>query len=69
MARAKLGLWSMLLAGAMASQTAGATITLMEKDGWAAKFSGFVEFDMIWDTTRAYPETQGNAAIPSSRSP
>jgi len=68
MARAKLGLWSMLLAGAMASQTAGATITLMEKDGWAAKFSGFVEFDMIWDTTRAYPETQGNAAIPSNTS-
>lgn len=38
----------------------------MEKDGWAAKFGGFVETDLIWDTTRAYDETQGNRTVPKT---
>src|SRR5580704_19258416 len=63
MTRTKFALWGLVLAGAIASQTAGASVTLLEKDGWAMKFSGFVEFDAIWDTTRTYTEVQGNAPI------
>jgi hypothetical protein len=48
---------------AFSISSAYASQTLLEKDDWTIKLSGFVEFDSITDTTRSLVETPGNTPI------
>jgi hypothetical protein len=42
---------------------AHAEVVILEQNGWKVGMGGFVEFDTIYDNTRSFLETAGNAAV------
>lgn len=51
------------LLAAFGMNSAQAAVTLVEKDGWTVKTSGFAELDMIKDSTQSVGEAPGEVAI------
>lgn len=56
------GFLGIVLSLSLASQ-AQAAVTLMDQNDWKVLFGGFVETDVIMDTTRSFNESVGNAAV------
>src|SRR4051812_26689807 len=48
------------------SEPAHCAVTLLDKDEWKFQVGGFVETDMINDTTRSFTEVVGNGAVARS---
>lgn len=53
----------LLLLSSLAPLGARANLTLLEKDDWKVMMGGFVELDMIADSTRSFTEVVGNAPV------
>jgi hypothetical protein len=56
------------LFGLLMTSQSFASQTLLDKDDWQIKLSGFIEFDSITDSTRSLVETPGNTPISPSGS-
>lgn len=54
---------SLAFSALMAANSASAAVTLLDKDDWKVSMYGFVESDMVQDSTRSFTEIIGNAPV------